>query len=71
MTADQAEVDDDDDRRDGQAIADGGEGPCIAGVSLVDQAADAAAFEVCGETGKERAPAAVRTAFVPAAADGR
>src|SRR5262249_41123497 len=68
---DETEIDDDDDRGDRETIADGGEGPGVAGIAFVDEAADAAAFQVRRETGKEGALTAVRAPLVPAAADGR
>ena len=42
MRAPEAEVDQDDDRGDRQAVADDRERPRVAGVALVDEAADGA-----------------------------
>lgn len=71
VPSDQADVDDDDDRRDGQAVADRGERPCVAWISFVDEAARAAALQVCGKAREEGALATVGTPLAPAAADGR
>src|SRR5262245_5967142 len=70
MPADEADIDDDDDRGNGQAIAERGEGPGVAGIPFVDKAAHAAALQMGGEAREQRALAAVWTASVPAAADG-
>ena len=52
-----------------QAIADDGEGPGVAGVALVDQAAVAAAIEVVREPRKQGSAPAVWTAPAKAAAE--
>src|SRR5262249_445427 len=71
LTASLAEVDEDDNRRDRQAIADDRERPRVAGIALVDEAADRAPVEVVRPAGKQRPFAAVRTALADAAAQGR
>ena len=67
VPADEAEVDDGDDRGDRQAVADHREGPRVAGIALEDQAAVRAALEVTPSSREQRADAAVRTPLPPAA----
>ena len=57
-----AEVNQDDDRRDRQPIADDGERPCITGIRFEDEAAARTAFKV-GPPGKQPALTAVGTAL--------
>src|SRR5206468_3951119 len=66
-----AEVDEHDDRGDRQAVADDRERPRVAGIALVDEAADRAPLEVMCPAGEEQSYAAVRTAPADAAAQGR
>jgi hypothetical protein len=67
MLPDQPEVHNDDDRNR-QAVADNREGPGVARVALVDQAAMRAFVDVLPSTGEQVALPTVRTPFAPATA---
>ena len=62
MRTDHSEVDQEDDRRDGQPVADDGEGPGITWITCEDQTADRPAFKL-GPTEKQRPVTAVRASL--------
>lgn len=62
MRTDHSEIDQDDNRANGQPIADDGEGPCITGITCEDQTADRTTFKL-RPPGKQWSFATVRTAL--------
>jgi hypothetical protein len=64
MRSGDAEINQDDDRGNRNAIADDCECPRVAGIALVDQAAHVTGFKVTRPTRVQRSEAAMRTALV-------
>ena len=69
VAADDAEVEQHDQRAEGEPVADNRERPRIAAVALEDETARRAALEMVRVSRKQRANAAMRTTPLPAARD--